>query len=66
MTTESDIVWEGQHVYVVKSRFRMRGFEVRVNSLTHAIIAGWGKDKDGAIRTAQKLDVNGWRQILEG
>lgn len=61
---ESRIVWEGAHVYVYRSRFRMRGYEIRINAGTHAIIAGWQSDEAIAIRCAKRLDANGWQHVL--
>jgi len=66
MDAEKRIVWEGQHVYVYRSRFAMRGYEVRVNGPTHAIVVGWRGDIEGAIRCAKRLDRGGWQYLLEG
>ncbi len=62
---EDRIVWEGSHVYVYRSRFAMRGFEIRVNNPSgYAVVAGWQADKDVAIRCAKRLDANGWQHII--
>lgn len=64
MDDEQRIVWEGAHVYVYRSRFAIRGYEIRVNTDSFAIVAGWQADKDIALRCAQRLDANGWQHII--
>lgn len=65
MDSEQRIVWEGASVYVYRSRFAMRGYEIRVNGPTHAIVVGWRGDIEGAIRCAERLDRVGWQHVLE-
>lgn len=65
MDDEARIVWEGAHVYVYRSRLAIRGFEVRVNTDSFAIVAGWRADEEGAVRCAKRLDANGWQHIIE-
>lgn len=51
---EDNIVWEGVHFYVY--RVNATRFEVRKHNGSHALVVGWGADKDQVIRTAVRLE----------
>ncbi len=55
MTKESDIVYESEILYVF--RVNKARYEIRKTGTTHAIIIGWGSDKDKVIRCAKRLEL---------
>lgn len=56
MTTEDQIVWEGEALFVLHEPKLTKPYAVCVKGSTHAVIIGRSDDREQALRCAKRLE----------